>query len=130
MELGALVEASNAPVLLAQVVCSDYADVRFAGPGHEINRFVLHPHSAKGYDVDVDPIEQEAAVAALLRWAGTSVREADVSAAVDGAMVFAEDSFMRLAGALGAFPLAELESYIFGPVPITIWLEHGSDGNS
>jgi hypothetical protein len=72
---------------------------------------------AEGYGHPVDPADQEAAPAALLSWAGDSADETEVTKAIEGSMVFVEDSVIRLAGALGAIPISDLEHYFFGPPP-------------
>jgi hypothetical protein len=115
--LAAFVAEVHAPVLIAEVADSDFAAVGFASPGRSIAHFVLNPRGARGYDYPVDPAEQDAASAALVDWAGEPADLAEVAKAIDGNMVYAEDSFIRLAGALGAFPASELEDRIFGPMP-------------
>jgi hypothetical protein len=115
--LAALVAETRAPVLVAEVADSDFAVVGFASPVQPVRYFVLHPGLAEGYEHPVDEVAQAAAPAALVAWAGGSAMEAEVIEAVRGQMLFAEDSVLRLAGALGAFPMGELEDYIFGPLP-------------
>lgn len=119
--LAALVAETGAPVLLAEVCGSDFAIVGFASPTSSVRRFFLHPDSAETYrdagePVDpVDPAAQAAAPAALLAWAGDGADAAEIAKAVNGRLLFVEDSVLRLAAALGAFPVADLADYTFGP---------------
>lgn len=80
---------------------------------------MLHPRLAADYDCPVDPQAQHDAVPCLLRWAGPGADEDLLRAAVEGCLLFAEDSVLRLAAAAGAIPAVDLAHYTFGPIDDT-----------
>jgi hypothetical protein len=108
-EITQLAELAEGPVLWAHIVDSDYSQVRIARPGADPFDFWLHPDDAEDYGETVDPAQQAAAAAAVTSWAGPGADPDEVTRAISGNLVFAEDSVSRLAAAVGARPIAQID---------------------
>lgn len=91
-----------------------FAEVKFVRPGGSVATFVLHPGSARRYDYPVDEAAQSDAAERLLAWAAGGADELELRRALAGRLVFVEDSFLRVAAAVGAIPIADLADYTFG----------------
>jgi hypothetical protein len=105
----------DGPFMCSDVLDSDFASVLFADPKGVHGEVTLHPDLALDYAYPFDPTQNDALIPVLIEWAGQGADENEVRKAVHGKMVFAEDSFIRLAVALGALPLSEAHEYMLAP---------------
>jgi len=113
-QVSAAAAETDGPCLMAYVLDSDFAEVQYTRPGQSVRRFVLHPDIAAEYGCPVDPAEQAAAPADLERFGSEGADLRQLRAVVAGRMVFAEDTVLWLAAALGAVPLSDLAELCFG----------------
>jgi len=102
------------PVVGATFCDSDFAIAWFAAPKARVTQFFLNPATAARYRQNVDWGVQRSAARLIARAVGRDSDKREIRASLEVDMVFAEDSFVRLAGALGGFPAAELGDYVFG----------------
>jgi hypothetical protein len=109
----ALAEAVNGPVLTAYVADSDCAILQFASPGTAPHWGVLHAETALEMGFDGVPSAHET-YAHLAEWAGGPLDETAVTEALTTELIFAEDTFLVLAHALGALEPESLPDRVFG----------------
>ncbi len=115
--VSALAEQAGGPALVAYVVDSDVVTGYGARPGIAAFASVLNPELAPAYELSSTPEERAMDAVDLVGLVPETADPSAVTAVLGQNWTFAEDAFLALLAALGAFDRRRLEELVFGPIP-------------